>query len=308
MRGARTELGTRLGRGLLALYPEPWRERYGEEMEALLEDDPPGPRGLASLARGAACAHARPQPRRRAPRGGADAIRLSIGALFACWIAISLAGSAFAKVTEHYDAFEHRHPVLTGARDAITIGAALGAVSIALGGLPLVWHALLTAMRRRDRRLAAMIASPALAGGLVLGLAALLAAIAPSRQGRFPAAFVLEILVPLALAGLAWGAVAAIAPKMVMRRAQPPLRLLRRAASASQALTLAMLLVTGGLLVYLPVLWSAPETFGAAASGPFGASARVTLCLALVGALAACGPALVAARRARRARRAATAV
>jgi hypothetical protein len=26
---------------LLALYPEPWRTRYGGEMDALLEDDPP---------------------------------------------------------------------------------------------------------------------------------------------------------------------------------------------------------------------------------------------------------------------------
>jgi hypothetical protein len=228
-------------------------------------------------------------------------MRLSIGALFACWIAISLAGSAFAKETEHYDAVEHMHPILTGARDAITAGALLGAAAIALGGLPLVWHALATAARGRDRRLAALMLSPAAAAALIAVCATVLLRIAPARGARFPASFVLEILLPLAALALCVALASALAPKAVMRRARPPAQLLRLAAWSGQALTVAMALVTGGLLVYVPAMWAAPGGIGAAPSGPFGASARITLCVALAGAVATCGPALVAAGRARRA-------
>jgi len=45
----------------VALYPQPWRERYASEMGALLEEDPPSPRGLLSLLGGALDAHLRPQ-------------------------------------------------------------------------------------------------------------------------------------------------------------------------------------------------------------------------------------------------------
>ena len=291
----------RLGRLLLALYPEPWRARYGEELGALLEDDPPGAHGLASLLFGAVDAHLRPQRCWRRTLAAADAMRLSVGALFGCWIAISLAGSTFAKETEHYDAIEHMHPLLSGARDAMTAGAAIGSLAIALGGAPLVWQALVTALRRRDRRLLALLLSPALAAALLVGLAAALAALAPAREHGFPARFVLELLVPVTIAALAVALVCALAPKAVMRHARPPARLLRLAAWSGQVLTGAILLVTGGLLVYVPALWTAPGSVGADPSGPFGASTRAMLCLASAGAVLDCAAALLASGRARRA-------
>ena len=119
MRAARS----RLGSALLALYPEPWRDRYGEEMSALLEDDPPGARGLASLLVAAVGAHARPQRCWRADLAPAAAMRLSVGGLFACWMIVAVAGSAFAKLTEHMGAVEHVHPVLGVARAMIRLGA-----------------------------------------------------------------------------------------------------------------------------------------------------------------------------------------
>lgn len=36
-------------RWLLRLYPRAWRERYGAELEALLEDSPPSVRDVADL-------------------------------------------------------------------------------------------------------------------------------------------------------------------------------------------------------------------------------------------------------------------
>ncbi len=227
-------------------------------------------------------------------------MRLSVGALFACWILVSVAGSCFAKETEHMDAFEHMHPLLSAARDMITAGAMLGAAAVAVGGLPLLWHALETAVRTRDRRLAWTLAAPALAGAALLALAALLLLLAPSRHGGFPVGFVLGILLPLVLGALACALVAALAPKAAMRRSEPPAELLRLACWAGQVLALATLLVAGGLLLYVPGLWSVAGA-GTAASGPFGASTRVTLCLALAAAVAACSASLLAAARARRA-------
>jgi hypothetical protein len=291
---------TQVGRRLLALYPEAWRDRYSEEMRALLEDDPPRLRGLASLLRGAGDAHMRPQRCWRGDLSPAAAMRLSVGGLFACWMVVSVAGLAFAKLTEHMDATEHAHPVMGLARAMITSGAAIGAAAIAIGGLPLVWHAFEEVVRRRDRRLALLFASPALAGGVLLTLAALLTAVAPSRHNGFPVAFVLALLLPATVGALAGALACALAPKAVMRQTQPPVAMLRLAAWAGQVLTVAIVLVAAGLAVYVPSLWSA-SVAGTAASGPSGLSTRLTLIFALAAAVVAVGPALLAAGRARRA-------
>jgi hypothetical protein len=298
-RAARLRAG--LGAVLLALYPEAWRDRYGREVRVLLEDDPPRAGGLASLLLGAADAHVRPQRSWREGVTPSTSMRLSVGALFACWMLVALAGSAFAKETEGFGSVEHEHGLLIAARDMITIGAFVGASAVALGGLPLLWQAHVAAVRRHDGRLAAWLAAPALAGGLLVALAALLLFLAPARHGRFPASFVLATIVPLTLAALACASVGALAPKAVMRRAKPPARLLRLASLSGQALTVAILLVTVGLLLYVPALWSVSAGAGTATSGPFGLSTRVTLCFSVAAALVAAGPALLAATRARRA-------
>ena len=292
-------IGTRLGKLLLALYPEPWRVRYGEEVAALLEDDPPSAGGLALMILAAGDAHVRPQRSWRETVTPATAMRLSAGSLFACWILVSVAGVGFAQQTEGLSPVESAHPLLEAARGAIVAGAMLGSASLLLGGLPLVFQALAAALRRRDRRLALLLAAPVAGIGLFVAFAALLVALAPRRETGFPPSYVLEILVPLTLAALACALVCALAPKAAMRRAQPSVRLLRLAGRAGQALTLAICLVAAGLLVYVPKLWTVSTAVGAEASGPFGASTRATLGLSLGGALLAGGAALVSAGRAR---------
>lgn len=288
---------TRIGAGLVALYPEPWRERYGEEMRALLEDDPPGARGLLSLLWGALRAHVRPQRCWRQRVESAAAMRLSVGALFACWMLVSVAGSAFAKLTEHMDYVERARPLLHVGRGLVVAGATLGALAVAAGGLPLVWHALREAARRRDRRLAVLLATPAIAGGMLLASSGLLVGIAPSRHNGFGAGFVLALPLPLTLGVLACALTGALAPKAVMRRSRPPASLLRVASWAGQVLALAIGLVAAGLALYVAKMWSADAGMGA--SGPLGLSTRLTLVPALAGALICLGPAAVAARRAR---------
>ncbi len=50
-----------LARWLAGLYPAEWRERYGDEFEALLEDSPPTPLAMLDVAIGALDAHLNPQ-------------------------------------------------------------------------------------------------------------------------------------------------------------------------------------------------------------------------------------------------------
>jgi hypothetical protein len=295
---------TWLGKSMLALYPEPWRARYGVEMAALLEDDPPSARGLASIVFGAAGAHMRPLRSWREDLAPATAMRLSVGGLFACWILVSLAGVDFTQQTEGLSPVESAHPLLEAARGAIVAGAMLGSASLLAGGLPLIFQALAAALRRRDRRLASLLAAPVVAIGLFAAFAALMMALAPRHETGFPPSYVLEIMAPLTLAALACALICALAPKAAMRRARPSVRLLRLAGLAGQALTLAICLICAGLAIYVPKLWTVSTAIGAEASGPFGASTRATLSLSLLAALLACGPALVSARRARTARRA----
>jgi hypothetical protein len=298
---SRPAAGTRAARLLLALYPEPWRERYEPEMRALTEDDPPGPRGLATLVLGAARAHLRPVGSWREQARPETLMRTSVGALFACWILISYAGVGFAKVAEDLVPLEQPHALLLLARAAIVAGAALGSCAVAVGGLPLVWQAARRALRSRDRALGALILSP-LAALVVLDLTALvLFGIEPARREGFPAGVVLVTLAPMTLALAACMAVFAIAPKAVMRRSRPPAVLLRRACWAGQVLTVAILLVAGGLALYVPTLFVVMPAAAAEATGPFGAGTGATLCLSLAAAILATGLALLAAGRARRA-------
>jgi hypothetical protein len=292
---------TRLGGLLVALYPEPWRARYEEEVRGLLEDDPPSPRGLLSLLWGALDAHVRPQRSWRDSASPATRMRMSVGALFACWLLLSLAGIGFVKVTEGLSPVEASHPLLRVAHVAIGAGAVLGALAIAVGGLPLVWQALVRAVREREARLILLLCSPVLAAALLAGFTLTLGAIAPSRQEGFPASFVLAFPVPLMLAGLAFTLVCGLAPKAVMRRTAPDARMLRRACLAGLVLAGAMIVVTAGLALYAADLWGSSLSAGAPASGPFGASVRMTLCLDLIPAALALGAGLVAARRALRA-------
>ncbi|HEX3510624.1 MAG TPA: hypothetical protein VHT27_05935 [Solirubrobacteraceae bacterium] len=290
---------------LVGLYPEAWRERYGEEMLALVTDDPPGPRGLASLARGAVAAHLRPPAALRGPRTAR--MRLSLGALFACWLGLSLAGLAFQKMIENVpfntplrDASQ-RHELIAFSHGAVLAGALLGAAAIAVGGLPLLWLALRRAAAPGQSRLRALLALPPLALLAYAGLALVVFALAPERGQGFPLDWVLSAAVPMTLGAVLCVLVCAAVPRAVLRRIEPSARALRRAALAGIALAVAMWVVAAGIGVYALALWREAPALAAQTTGPFGASTGATLAANCAAALAltACGA--IAATRAARA-------
>jgi hypothetical protein len=294
---------------LVGLYPEAWRARYRDEMLALLADDPPRVRGLLSLVRGAAEAHVRPRASfAAAPEAR---MRLSLGALFTCWLLLSVAGSAFAKVTEN---IPYRTPfdgsqeqlLIALAHSTVIAGALLGAAAVAVGGLPLLWLALRRAARAGEWRLRLLLSLPALASATLIGLAAALYALAPARGGGFPAAWVASVMVPLSLGILAWLACCWVATRGVLARVQPPAAALRRAAAGGVALALAMCIVAAAFAVYTLALWRQAPSLSALGTGPYGASTGATLAVICAGSALLCCIGVPVAARAGRAARAAS--
>ncbi len=294
-------VSTRIAGLLLGLYPQPWRERYRSEVTALIEDDPPRAGGLASLLLGAADAHLRPTRALRGQVSPVTRMRLSLTGLFCCWILLCLSGIGFQKDTEEasFAAAGARHPLLGIAHGAVLAGALLGAGAIAVGGLPLVWHALRQLRLRRDRRLALALLAPGFAVLAFGALTWLLVTIAPARAGHeFPASFMLLFQAPWRLAGWACAAVCALAPRTVLARIEPAPGALRRASFAGGLLVVAMAVVASALMLYAIALPLQAGALAAESTAPFGASTGSMLAVGAASACAASLLALVAARRA----------
>ena len=174
--------GPSADRRLLRWYPPRWRERYGDELLALVEDQtgglPPGAKmraeiacaGLRQRARDAALVGDR---RPRSEQMWTGALTVLVG-----WAAFLLGGASFQRQSEHFiggvPAGARAVPV--GAFDTIRVLALLGGAIVILGALATL-PAFLQMVRRggwRDlrRRTAWAAGTSAACAGSVLGLAA----------------------------------------------------------------------------------------------------------------------------------------
>ena len=159
-------------RALLRLYPAGWRERYGEEYDALLEEHGADLRTLADVAAGAVDARLGADRTPTRERRQRSALAASM------WAAVAIAAcvAGFQKMVE-YDDFRSaaaHHPPVAAGRDLILGGAVVVAVAVCLAGLTL-GSALWRHLRRPPR--GALVRPLLLAGAataaFVLGLAAL---------------------------------------------------------------------------------------------------------------------------------------
>ncbi|HEY4896604.1 MAG TPA: hypothetical protein VII01_10990 [Solirubrobacteraceae bacterium] len=291
----------RLAACLTGLYPAAWRARYEPEMLALIEDDPPSLRAIGSLLLGAADAHIHPRSAWRSELAPTVRLRLSVCALFGCWLVMALLGMGFQKETEErrFAVASAHHMLLGAAHWAIIAGAAIGALAISVGGLPLLARALARAVTTRDRRLLALLAAPPAAIAAFMLLTLVLLVVAPSRGGGFPAGFVLMIVVPWQLAALACAGVCAWSPRVVLSRVEVPAAALRRAARAGTVLTGAMVILTAALALYAACIWLQAPQLSGISSGPFGAGTAAMLSGQAVAAGLATAIALSVAGRAR---------
>lgn len=289
---------------LLRWYPPVWRERYGDEMAALLEDTYTAAaavpfrqrlglacRGLAERARYGSLRNRDADHEERARAGSL---------LVLCGWALSLVGLAvFAKSTDNWFA---RTPA-TGrwlADDAVAAAAGagvVGCVCVLVAALVLApaFVRLLRAGRWHEVRsvvgaaaLVALAAVSLVAGGVIWAHHLSL----HDRNGGSPfygAYFVVASL--SVVAAIAWGTAAAVA---VARRVEIPRRTLRALGRLALGLTLLVLVALAGL-----VIWWASEAVhapgvlsGGIGNGVAYTSATVPPALLAAGALLAGGAGL----------------
>ena len=90
----------------LHCYPPAWRERYGDDLAAYLDDTYPGRlplRAAASLVAGGLREWVRFARASQAALPAAGRVRAGVLMVLAGWAAFVVAGSGFAKISEHFD-------------------------------------------------------------------------------------------------------------------------------------------------------------------------------------------------------------
>lgn len=274
-----------MNRLVLRLYPRAWRERYGDELLALMEDEGAGTFDVARAALA--------ERLRIAGVAGPHLVVL------AAWGLFTLAGGAYAKWAEHWDTAtpqSARHLPQVG-YDVVLVGAELGTLSVVIG-------ALLTARHVLDFFRAggwSQVRGP-VTRALVFsaGTVTVLAALAlwahhlsnSQRNGANPGYGILAVLLGLLVVGSIASWVAAAVS--IARRLKLGVTLLRIETILAGCATLAMAAMTAGTTIWwIALARAAPGFLGGAAP-----LQMVVIALAMLVAttLAATGPVRAFAR------------
>jgi hypothetical protein len=147
---------------LLHLYPAAWRERYGDEFAALLDDCRLSPLNLLDVLRGALDAHLHAEVLTGRLLPMLDRLRRAEIAVFCAWVAFVVAGLGFQKMTEYDDFMEatRAHPLIGISFTAIQAGSIVVLLAVLVGGLPLALAALRYALAGRRFDVALLFAVP----------------------------------------------------------------------------------------------------------------------------------------------------
>jgi MFS family permease len=278
---------------LLSLYPDAWRDRYRDEMSALLDQTPPSITATLDLLRGALTAHLRPL----ASAAPAARARSTIAEVLGCFIVFCVLGSGFAKTTENYDYTEHAHPLLGISHAVVLIAALVAAAALALAAAPLVLASLAQAYRTREPALVKLIAVPPAAIAVFAGSVGLLVLWMNAHHHRADVGGWLLLGFCL-LCAVTGGFACWAAPRAIMRRIDVPRGAFAFSVPAVALVALCMAAVavaTGAFLV--GILPDAPH-LGASGNGP-GQLVNVTTSIAIqfIGMLALSAVAAVSAGR-----------
>lgn len=289
---------SRLMRSSVRLFPGAWRDRYGVEFEALLAETPPTPGTLFDVLVAALDARLHPTgPRRRWPLT-IERLRMHELIVFVAWVVFVAAGLAFQRATEGqpFTTIADGQPIVGLAMDAIVVGAIVSLVAVLVAGVPIGLAIAASAVRAGEWRQLVLLAVPAAALAVWLGITFLLLSIgAPDPTDPWR---VLVFLVWAATFLLA-AAVSTVAVGAAALHGEVDGRLYRRAAAPALATAAAMAVVTIAVLIWgLGLLVAAPEVFWGY-EGILATSTALTWALVLA---AMAGAALVAGRAALRAR------
>jgi hypothetical protein len=245
----------------LRWYPPEWRARYGAELVALMEDHHGASGALPTRTRlGLVRAGVAERVRRSILAGGdAPAERVRSGCLLVLcgWSIFVVAGSGFAKISEHWDAAIRNADRLvpTDAYDTVQTAAAVGSVIVAvaaLGAFPPFVRLLRAGGWSRVRRPVTLAAAACAAA-----IAATAGAVIWSHRPAHPP------LGPVPVAGVGWAllVIAAIGTTTVSvvrvaGRLRLPRAVLRLEGLLAVSLSVVMLAVLGGTVAW----WGAIAT------------------------------------------------
>jgi hypothetical protein len=300
----------RLNRAAIGLYPMAFRNRYGDELRALIDDSPTGVLSLADLLRGALVAHVRPQSELTAALAPAVRIRLGLSGVLACWVAFAAAGFGFYKTTEgNSDSFSYgAHALLGGSHSLIQALAVIGSLAIIAGALPLVVMALRRALSDREKgvrgRLAKVMVAPLIAATLFTVMTGVLVAIANSSDSGTITAGGAGAYIAWAIAGVVTAGVCVFSARSALFCISADLGTLKRALWCATIATAGMLAIAISTAVYSVALSVSAPTLADTLDGPLQANSAsisidIQFAIMLTCALLAC----VSTRRAWRAAR-----
>jgi hypothetical protein len=242
-------------RWLLRLYPLAWRARYADEFAALLDLAPLSLWTVLDILLGALDARLCVRSWRVAAMTTLiQRLRRSEIVIFCAYIAFVVAGSAFAKVTEYddfHDATRH-YPLIGGAFTTLVVAAWVALAAVVIGGAPLALAAARSALATRRWSTLALLAVPALALGALYGFVLLLTQIIGpaihAGPGATSANYHLGIALAIFFLLCAAGSTVAMARAIAQSEIAPGLYRFARIPAA--VAVLAMVVVTGSLLVW----------------------------------------------------------
>jgi hypothetical protein len=279
---------------LLALYPFAWRERYGEEMSALLADSPPSLAATLDLARGAVRAHLHPL----AGTQRAERARSCVVGVLGCFIAFCFLGAGFAKTTENFDYAGHRHPVLGATHNVVWVAALVAGGALLLAAAPLLLATLAEARRTRSVALAKLIAIPPLAVAALIASLGLLVIWLDAGHRHHVGVVGWLLFVLCQLAAIGSGYACWVSPRAILRRVEMPRHAYELSLPALGVVAISMAVITLATGLYLICVVLDASRLGASANGP-GQLIDVTTSIAilLAGMVFLSAAALVSARR-----------
>jgi hypothetical protein len=272
----------------ISLYPLAFRHRYGDEIEALLDQAPVRTRTLIDLLQSAIVAHLR-------PGDAADAVpvdarlRASVSGVLVCWAIFVAAGLAFYKTTEDapFASVGDIHPALGIAHSAIQVLAALASIAVVAGALPLAVATLEHARRERGLRVAAGIGGLAVVG--FAALTALVVLIAHGERGHGTTTLEQVAFVTWAGAAIVYGAVFLIAARRVTLTVPVARQWLVFTLGCGAVVAAVMIAIALATAAYGLALHLDASRLAASANGPFGSPHVEVSVVAQAAVMAAAG-------------------
>jgi hypothetical protein len=234
----------------LMLYPPAWRERYGDEVRAFLEEAGSGPATVASLAMRAVPAWVNP-PRHLHDRE--SRMRASVGTVLVAWTALTGTGAVFVQLTQLQGFRAPGHPLVQWCYLIFDAALAVSVLTAAAGGVPLWLQMIRLARRQRRRRELAWLSTAVLvpAGYMTAALTALTVVHDPEASGSWWFA-------GFTILGFGAAGLAAAGPAVALKRLAPagPAVALAAAASGVAAAAVALAGLASAIAAAGLCLWA----------------------------------------------------